>query len=74
MEGIKKSGVHMLVVELAFNSRDHEIDHEHVIQLRSNDIMWHKERLLNIGIQRLIEEGYEKIAWLDADIKFQTPD
>lgn len=74
MEGIKKAGVHMLVVECAFNSRDHEIDHEHVIQLRSNDIMWHKERLLNIGIQRLIEEGYEKIAWLDADIKFQTPD
>lgn len=74
IESVKKSGVHILVVELAFHSRDHEINHEHVIQLRSNDIMWHKERLLNIGIQRLIEEGYEKIAWLDADIKFQTPD
>lgn len=75
LSGIKASGVRCLVVELAFSSRPFQFgDHEDVIQLRTSDIMWHKERLLNIGISRLLSEGYEKIAWMDGDIIFDDPD
>jgi hypothetical protein len=38
----------------------------------SNQNLWHKENLLNIGIQELLNEGYENIAWLDGDILFEN--
>jgi len=75
LEGMKKAGVHCLVVELAFGDDPFSVDfHDNVMRFRSNDVLWHKERLLNIGIEKLLAEKYEKIAWLDGDIVFQTPD
>ena len=35
-----------------------------------SSVLWHKENLLNVGISDLLDEGYENIAWLDADIFF----
>lgn len=66
---IERDDVQLLTVELAFNDLPFQLSGD-VLQLRSNSIMWHKERLLNIGIQRLIDDGYEKIIWCDADIMF----
>jgi hypothetical protein len=74
LASIRKSGVRCLVVELAFGNNEFSIvDHEDVIQLRTNNVLWHKERLLNIGIRKLLSEGYRKIAWLDGDIVFEDP-
>jgi len=36
------------------------------------DVMWQKERLLNLLIQRL-PRAYTKVAWVDADILFENP-
>lgn len=75
LEGIKDSGVNYLVVELAFGTEPFSFNgEENIIQLRTNDVMWHKERLLNIGIKHLLNKGYKKIAWLDGDILFDNPD
>ena len=75
LEGLKPSGVHCLVVEVAFGNNDFVItDHENVIQIRTDDVLWHKERLLNIGIKQLLADGYRKIAWLDGDITFAEDD
>ena len=72
LAAMRGSGVRCLVVELAFgNNAFRIVDHDDVIQLRSNDVLWHKERLLNIGISQLLREGYRKIAWLDGDVVFQ---
>ena len=72
--GIRESGAHCLFVELAFGDKPFELDDDRdVIRLRAQDVLWHKERLLNIGIQRLLDEGFEKIAWLDGDILFDDP-
>ena len=74
LAGIRASGVHCLVVELAFGAAPFQLSkYPNVIQLRSNDIMWHKERLLNLGIRELLAQGYEQIAWLDGDILFEDP-
>lgn len=40
-----------------------------VLKLPGRDILWHKERLLNILIRRLPAK-YTKVAWIDADIIF----
>lgn len=71
LSSMRNSGVRCLVVELAFGNNEFRIDHDDVIRLRSNDVLWHKERLLNIGISQLLSEGYRKIAWLDGDIVFK---
>lgn len=75
LSSMRNSGVRCLVVELAFGNNEFRIvDHDDVIRLRSSDVLWHKERLLNIGISQLLGEGYRKIAWLDGDIVFQDSD
>lgn len=74
-EGMRKAGVPLLTVELAFEDAPHQLDDGfgEVVRLRSPDVMWQKERLLNVGIRRLLERGYQKIAWLDADVAFEHP-
>ena len=44
-----------------------------MIQVRSHDVLWQKERLLNLGVSRLPAEA-TKVVWLDNDILFTNPD
>lgn len=72
-EGIVRTGIKLLTVELVFGNDDFELSSfSDVLQLKTGEenIMWQMERLLNIGIQKLIKDGYEKIAWLGADVIF----
>ncbi len=73
-KGILNAGVKLLTVELAFGDDEFELKgFSDVVGLRTSkeNVMWQKESLLNIGIKKLVDEGYEKIAWLDADIVFE---
>lgn len=70
-QGVVKTGLHLLTVECAFAKDEFELTGvDNLIQVRSPDVMWQKERLLSIGIQQLVRDGFSKIAWLDADIRF----
>jgi hypothetical protein len=59
----------LLTVELSF--QDHyELDDtaaEIVIRLRGGDVLWQKERLLNVALTHL-PKGCETVAWLDCDV------
>jgi hypothetical protein len=69
--GVVRTGIRLLTVELAFGADDWELKGvPDVLRRRADDVLWHKERLLNIGIAQLIREGFQKIAWLDADLAF----
>jgi hypothetical protein len=75
-QAIKEQGLKLLAVELAFGDRPFELntsDAEILIQLRTGEenILWQKERLLNIGLKNLPDQC-DKIAWLDADMIFQN--
>ena len=48
-------------------------DAELLIRIPGGDLMWQKERLLNLGIERLPPEC-RYIAWLDCDVVFDRPD
>lgn len=70
----KKQGLKLLTVELAFGSKPCELkkkDAEILVQVRSDSVLWQKERLFNIGIKNLPEDC-DKVALLDADIIFQN--
>ena len=64
--------VPLVTVELSFNGR-FQLEHgdaEILVQIPSADIMWQKERLLNLALKYL-PESCEKLAWLDCDIVFE---
>ena len=74
MTGMKAAGANVLVAEMAFGDAPFELEpSDHVIQLRGNDVMWQKERLLNIAATRL-PDSCRKVGWFDADIIFKEPD
>lgn len=71
-EGIRRQGLKLVVVELAFGEDAYEVTDktaDHIIRLRSTTALWQKERLLNIALQEL-PERCDKVAWLDADVLF----
>ncbi len=50
-----------------------ERDADLLVRVDGGDRMWQKERLLNIGIERL-PATCGKVAWVDCDIVFDRPD
>ena len=74
--GLAGAGVPLLTLELAFGEAPYELaesDAELLVQLRGRDVLWQKERLLNLGVQQLPDDC-DKVAWLDADVLFARPD
>lgn len=67
--------VPLLTVELSFTGEFHlkKGDADILIQLHSSDVMWQKERLLNIGIEAL-PDVCVKVAWIDCDLVFGNDD
>jgi len=75
VEGLGEYAELLYSVELAFDDQPFCLDSlDNVIQLRSNSLMWQKEALLNVGIRKVCEDGFDNVAWLDADIKFKNHD
>lgn len=73
---VTHAGCRLTVVELAYGHRAFEVTEEENprhLQLRTGHELWHKENLVNLGIQRLPRD-WEYVAWLDADIRFANPD
>lgn len=72
---IDASGIPLLTVELAFNDDPFELPAgRDVMQLRGGDVLWQKERLLQIGAERLVDQGFGGIVFLDADLIFERDD
>ena len=71
----ERLNVPLVTVELAFGGqfdlRDEDADI--FVRLRDGDILWQKERLLNVALQSL-PQSCAKVAWLDCDVIFGAPD
>jgi hypothetical protein len=67
--------VPLVTVELAYGN-DFELDAkdaEVLVRLRGNDILWQKERLLNVALSAL-PDSCRKVVWLDCDVIFEADD
>lgn len=63
-----KKQAKLITVECAFNDDEFQIPKDDdVYQLRSNSVMWQKERLINYGISKLPNDC-DYFAWIDGDI------
>lgn len=67
--------VPLVTVELSFDGsfQLRPEDANVLWQIHGGDVMWQKERLLNIALQ-LIPKTCDKIAWLDCDVIFARDD
>ena len=66
--------VELHTVELVFGDQPFAVtspDDPCNLQLRTDEVLWFKENLLNIGIKNLPPEA-KYICWIDADIKFSN--
>jgi len=67
--------VPLAVVELSCGN-DFELnrdDAEIVVQIAGGDILWQKERLLNVALRHLPAEC-DSVAWIDCDVILESPD
>lgn len=85
-ESLKRQKVPLITVELIFDCDVKQTDNddkkfvlrqnedaEVLVQLRTDSVMWHKERLLNIALSHVPEEC-ENVCWMDCDIVFHRDD
>lgn len=73
---IQQSGAILYTVEIAFGDRDFAVTdatNSRHLQLRTSEVLWHKERALNLLIQRLPID-WKYLAWIDADVTFARTD
>jgi hypothetical protein len=71
----KRLTIPLVTVELSFDGAFQlgKEDADILVQIHGADVMWQKERLLNIALER-VPENCDKIAWLDCDIVFGSED
>lgn len=71
-DGLRSNGVPLLTVECAFGDDPFSLPAaDHLLRVRSKDIMWQKERLLNVAVEHL-PPACTKVVWLDCDILFEN--
>lgn len=67
--------VKLYVVEIAFGDREFECTDRHNsqhLQLRSDQEIWHKENMINLGVKHLLPHDWKYMAWIDADVTFRN--
>jgi hypothetical protein len=71
----RRLGVPLVTVELTYGDGFElaPADAEILIQLRGADVMWQKERLLNLALEALPADC-RSVVWLDADVVFAEDD
>jgi hypothetical protein len=70
---LRQSGIPLLTIECAFGEQPFDLPESvDVIRMRSNSMLWQKERLLNLAISWL-PASCRYVAWLDCDLIFSNP-
>jgi hypothetical protein len=68
--------VELYIVELAYDCNPvyyiTEENNKNHLQLRTKTPLWHKENMINLGVQYLLPQDWKAFAWIDADIEFEN--
>jgi hypothetical protein len=79
-EDIERKGGRLWTVEMQTGARPHVVtdaENPQSIQVWNSALpgeLWHKENLINVGIQHLTRQcpDWRYVAWVDADVKFEA--
>ena len=67
--------VTLYIVELIYPGQQFVVtdkENSRHLQLQTETVLWHKENLVNLGVERLLPADYKCFAWIDADIEFES--
>jgi len=71
-----EQNVNLYIVELAYDCNPKfeitNANNKSHLQLRCKTPLWHKENMINIGIKKLLPSNWKSVAWIDADIEFDS--
>jgi hypothetical protein len=71
IEGMRFHGIDVVTVEGVLRDERAVLpSNDHTLQYELEDILWHKERLLNLGVSALAAD-VDAVGWFDADVLFQ---
>jgi hypothetical protein len=71
-DSMERSGIKLFTTECAFGDAPFQLERgENIFQVRSNAVLWQKERLLSIALEH-VRDRFPKIAWIDADLFFTS--
>jgi hypothetical protein len=75
---MEKAGVKLFTVEMAFGNKPFVVttaENPMNLQLRTNQVLWQKERLINLAAKKLFHYVPESryIGWIDCDVDFSMP-
>jgi hypothetical protein len=72
---LDEPNVELYIVELAYGSQKFIItdskNPKH-LQLRTEVPLWHKENMINLGVQKLLPKNWKAFAWIDSDLEFEN--
>jgi len=70
-QGVERTGCELLTIECVAPGQASELEHLPNVVTLTGDIMWQKERLWQFGGEEMVRRGYERIAFMDADVIFE---
>lgn len=71
----KEPNIILYIVELVYNEQEFVItssENKRHLQLRGKTPLWHKENMINLGIKYLLPTDWKAVAWIDADVEFDS--
>ena len=72
---MEEDRVLLYIVEMAYGNQTYIITNKNNklhLQLRTETPIWHKENMINIGVNKLLPSTWKSFAWIDADIEFEN--
>ena len=73
---LEESNINLYIVELAYGKQRFIVTdstNKNHLQIRTEHPLWHKENMINVGIRKLLPADWKAVAWIDADIEFESP-
>lgn len=68
--------IELYVVELVYGNEDFYVtdsNNPKHLQIKTRSApLWHKENLINLGVKSLLPPEWKAVAWIDADIEFDS--
>lgn len=71
----EEPNVILYIVEVAYKNQKFIItdskNPKH-LQLRCETPLWHKENMINLGVEKLLPSDWKAFAWIDGDLEFES--
>ena len=71
----EENNVILYIVELIYAGQEFvmtDAKNPQHLQLVTETPLWHKENMINVGVQKLLPVDYKAFAWIDGDLEFES--